>query len=283
MDEPKKRKPFNGKGLTSFVVFLSFVVMTVTGIVLYVTPMGRIAHWTHWTVLGLDKEEWAAAHITSSLLFMVASIIHLYYNWTIFWCYFKMRFEKGFNLKREFAAAVVLCAVFTAGGIWEFWPIGYVVSWNEDIKDYWERVSTHPPVPHAEEWTIIELAERTDTSIDVIIARFEAEGYDVESANETLLSIASRHGVSPNALFALLDATRGGGGRGGGRAERYRSGAGLGRKTLAEYCQECGVSVDDVLEKLEDAGVDAEANHRIKAIADSAGITPGELAALIER
>lgn len=276
---PKKRKPFNGKGLTSFVVFLSFVVMTVTGVVLYVTPMGRIAHWTHWTVLGLDKEEWAAVHITSSLLFMVAAIIHLYYNWTIFWCYFKMRFEKGFNLKREFAVAVVLCAVFTAGGIWEFWPIGYVVTWNEDIKDYWERVSAHPPVPHAEDWTIIELAERTDTSIDVIIARFEAEGYVVKSANETLAEISSENGVSPNALFALLDATRGGGGQGDG----YRSGAGLGRRTLAEYCRERDVSVEDVLKKLMDAGIPAKADQKMKTIADSAGITPGELAAIIER
>ncbi|MEA3365078.1 MAG: DUF4405 domain-containing protein, partial [Candidatus Hydrogenedentes bacterium] len=201
--KPQRRKPFNGRGFISFVLLLSFIVMTVSGVVLYVAPKGRVANWTGWAVWGLDKEEWAALHTVISLLFVVVTPLHIYYNWAVFWNYFKRRFEKGFNLKREFAISVVVCAVFVVGSIWQIPPFHYLTRWNDSIKDYWERVSAHPPVPHAEEWTITELADRTGIAVDVIIARFETEGYHVESPNQTLEDIGYENGVSPKALFAL--------------------------------------------------------------------------------
>ncbi|MCK4782139.1 MAG: DUF4405 domain-containing protein, partial [Desulfobacteraceae bacterium] len=58
----KNRKRFNWRGWTTFVVTISFVVDTISGIILYVAPPGRIANWTNWTIWGLNKEEWAAIH-----------------------------------------------------------------------------------------------------------------------------------------------------------------------------------------------------------------------------
>ena len=55
------RKPFSWKPFTSFFILLSFVVLLLSGVVLYVAPPGRIANWTQWQ-FGLDKEQWQALH-----------------------------------------------------------------------------------------------------------------------------------------------------------------------------------------------------------------------------
>ena len=45
------------RSLIAFLVTWAFAVLTVTGIVLYIVPQGRIAYWTHWSLAGLDKEQ----------------------------------------------------------------------------------------------------------------------------------------------------------------------------------------------------------------------------------
>ncbi len=56
----------NKQSTRSFVAFLvtwSFVVLTVTGLVLYIVPQGRVAYWIHRSMLGLGKESWGDVHI----------------------------------------------------------------------------------------------------------------------------------------------------------------------------------------------------------------------------
>lgn len=275
--ESQNRKPFHFKGMTTFIVSLSFILLTLSGIVLYASPRGRVANWTGWSVLGLEKEEWSVVHMAMALLFVIAGLVHLYYNWTVFWSYFKMRFEKGFNLKREFVAAWLVFAVFLGGTMWDVPPFAYLSAWNDQLKDHWEEVSTEPPVAHAEEWTVVDAADALGMSADAVIARFRAKGYVASGPEQTLQSIASENGVSPNALFALLQTAA------GREGEATGTGSGLGRKTLAEFCSERGVDLEDALETLEEAGIPAGAEQRFRTIADAAGLTPGELVAIIER
>jgi hypothetical protein len=186
-----------------------------------------------------------------------------------------MRFEKGFNLKREFAIAALVCAVFVGGTIWSLPPFTYISSWNDSLKDYWEATSAEPPVPHAEEWTLAELAERTGTSVAVITARFEAQGYAVTEPSQALKDIAAENGVSPNVLFALVSESKG-----AGENSKMR-GSGLGRKTLAEYCEDQNIPLQDAVTRLRDAGIVADSGQRMKAIAEAAELSPGEIASII--
>lgn len=52
----------SARSLTAFLVTWSFVVLTVNGIVLYVVPQGRIAYWVHWSLVGMEKEQWGWVH-----------------------------------------------------------------------------------------------------------------------------------------------------------------------------------------------------------------------------
>ena len=79
-----RKKKFSWRGWTTFVVTISFIVDIISGVVLYIAPPGRIAHWTNWTVWGFDKEEWGAIHTIFGYVLLIIVGIHLYYNWKIF-------------------------------------------------------------------------------------------------------------------------------------------------------------------------------------------------------
>ena len=51
------------RSLIAFLVTWAFLVLMVSGIVLYLVPQGRVAYWVHWSLAGLDKEQWAAVHM----------------------------------------------------------------------------------------------------------------------------------------------------------------------------------------------------------------------------
>ena len=46
------------RAVIAFLVTWSFAVLTVTGLMLYVIPQGRVAYWIQWSLLGLGKEGW---------------------------------------------------------------------------------------------------------------------------------------------------------------------------------------------------------------------------------
>lgn len=71
----------NMRKITSMTLLASLVVVVVNSVVLYIVPEGRIAHWANWTFLGLTKEEWGAQHLTVGTLFLIAGLLHIYYNW----------------------------------------------------------------------------------------------------------------------------------------------------------------------------------------------------------
>ena len=66
--------------ITSLVAALAFVVMVLTSFVLYIVPQGRIAYWAGWKFLGLSKTQWGDIHINTGILFLLALVLHTYYN-----------------------------------------------------------------------------------------------------------------------------------------------------------------------------------------------------------
>jgi uncharacterized membrane protein YgcG len=278
------KKKFNWRGTMSLLAAASFVVMTVTGIVLYAAPQGRVARWEDWRVAGLDKEQWGAVHTTSSLLFMVAACVHLYFNWRVFLHY--IRVARQFNLKREMIATLLITAVVVAGTVWEVPPFSNIMAANTRIKAYWEARSARAPYPHAEASTLVEFAQQTRTDLEQLKTRLTEMGVDVDEATTTIGSAAEELGLSPGELFERLGMS-GGGGRGGGGGGRggggrgTGGGGGFGRQTLAEVCRASGVDAQQAIAMLKAEGVQAGADETLRDIADRAGVRPPDIAEMI--
>jgi len=79
------------RSLIAFIVTWAFGILMITGLVLYVIPQGRVAFWTHWSLLGLSKEQWGDVHMMFGGVFIIAAIVHLYYNWKPFKKFFAER------------------------------------------------------------------------------------------------------------------------------------------------------------------------------------------------
>ena len=228
-EQTKKRLPFHIRGFTSIVLFLAFFIAAVAGIMLYFTPRGRVANWTGWTLFGLEKDQWSAIHMVASLVLLISAIIHLYYNWTVFWSYVKKRFELGLNLKREMALAFVLMAVCVAGAVYDWPPFSYLVDSQLAIRDYWEQESAPSPFPHADELTLERLARQRGLTMEVVLERLSAAGITGAGREVTLGELAERHEKTPDELFAIVDPDFRARGRGGMGEGRMGIGRGRGR------------------------------------------------------
>ena len=298
-----KNKQFNWRSFISVLTALSFIGMAFTGIILFVVPPGRIANWTGWTLLGLTKHEWIGLHDWFSIIFVVASVIHLYLNWKPFVSYFKSKATKAFALRGEWAAALVVCAVVFAGTLGDIRPFSSLLVWNESIKHSWEDPRQRAPIPHAELMSLTDLARRVpDVDLETMLGNLKAEGIEVESADIVLGELAEAYNMTPARLYdiALGQAGPGRGGRGhGGRgpggggqyAEREKDigchvgggpGRGFGKMTLKQYCEEMGLDVNTAVRKLQDAGIKAGPDMTIRSIADSAGRHPSEIRFILE-
>ncbi len=283
MDETKssrtEKKTFHWRGTMSLLAAVSFVVMTVTGVVLYLSPQGRVAHWADWRVAGLDKEQWGAVHTTSSLLFVIGAAVHLYFNWRVFLHY--IRVARHFNLKKEMVATLLVTAVVVAGTVWEVPPFSTIIAGGERMKAYWEARSYQAPYPHAEAATLEEFCEQTGTDLERFKTRLAAMGVDVNEPGTTVGSAARQIGLSPGELFEQLRIS-GTGGTGAGRGAGGGGGTGFGRQTLEQVCRAAGVDVQQAIAMLEAEGVQAEADETLRDIADRAGVRPPEIVDLIE-
>jgi hypothetical protein len=72
------KNKFSWKAFISFGLTYSFIIIIVSGVMLYMSPPGRYAHWVNWKILGFTKEGWQAIHTVFSYTFVILSIFHLF-------------------------------------------------------------------------------------------------------------------------------------------------------------------------------------------------------------
>ncbi|MBN1292583.1 MAG: DUF4405 domain-containing protein [Candidatus Latescibacteria bacterium] len=223
---------FNTRGLISITLMLSFLALSVSGIVLYIMPHGRVAYWINWEMLGLSKDNWDAVHTVTGIVFMVAAFMHFCFNWKIFLNYLRSKITKGLTVTKELIASLVIIVVIIGGTIADIAPFGYVMDAGESIKESWSSDSERAPFAHAELLTVKALQENLGLSSDSLRSNLEKYGIKIESTDETLKSIAERHDMTPQELFRIIQPSRGEGegqGKGLGLGEGKGLGKGLGR------------------------------------------------------
>ncbi|UCG66259.1 MAG: DUF4405 domain-containing protein [Deltaproteobacteria bacterium] len=273
-----KKKGFNWRGWTTFVVIIAFIVDTISGIILYIAPHGRVANWTNWNIWGLNKEEWAAIHTIFGYILLIIVGVHLYYNWKVFMNFIWRKIRKALNLRWEMMAAVLLCLFVFLGTLWNFPPFSTTMNVGETLKDCWEESkAVAAPVRQAQELSLQEFAARIQAPVDQILSALKSKGFAVKNAQQTLEEIAKEYRTSPDKLYEAMTSE-------GVKpsAPQAIEGTGLGRKTLDTICSEKDLSIDEVLSRLKEKGIEAKASDRIRDIAGRYEKTPMEIFANIE-
>lgn len=269
--------------VVSLTAFFSFIVMVVTGIVLYAVPQGRVAFWAEWRFLGGTKETWGAVHILIGLLFLLTGILHIVLNWKPMVSYMKDRARQVKVFTPSFSVALFVTLLFTAGAAADLPPFSWVMDWNARIKDVQSRRFGEPPYGHAELSSLRVFADRVHLDLPMALELLSKQGLRVEGPDQTLSAIAKENGLTPQQVYVIMrPAERADAARAPGTLPEEAA-PGLGRKTLHELCAEYGLDADRVTSGLKARGVSADPERTVKENAEAAGMGPHDYYALIRQ
>lgn len=135
------KKVFKWRGMTTFLLILVIVVDTFSGIILYTTPSGKGAHWTGWSLWGLDKWQWRDIHIIFSLLLLLIIVAHLYFNWRVVFHFFWSRIQHTLNLKWELLVAAGIILFVLGGTLFNLQPFKVITQYRDQLKLDWRSDS----------------------------------------------------------------------------------------------------------------------------------------------
>ena len=157
-DERKSR--FSWRALASVLIGVAFLVMVVSGTILFVSPPGRVANWTDWRHDWLLEARVGQPAHCVWCGFLLAALIHLVLNIRPLISYFRNRTTRHLGLRREWIAALVLSVLVFLGTRYDVPPVSTLLSFGESVKRSWEEPTVAAPIPHAELLTLKELAEK---------------------------------------------------------------------------------------------------------------------------
>ncbi len=130
----RKKSRFYTRGFAVFVLVFTALVLTLSGIVLYIAPPGRYTNWTDWQVFSITKSGWEAIHINFSLLFVILVSLHIYFNWRVLRGYLRRGIAWTVRYRLELATATALIALVWAGSVLEWPVVGDSATFGETIK-----------------------------------------------------------------------------------------------------------------------------------------------------
>ena len=271
------KKSFNWRVFISFGLFIALLMMLVSGVVLYISPPGRVANWTDWRMIGLTKRGWQNQHIIFGFSFLILTIFHLFFiNWKAFLSYLKSKSNEGLKNPGELFTIIVLSALFGAGTYFGMQPFSAVIKFGDAISGSWERQEKQAPVPHAELMTLTQLAEQPGLGGDpaALKAKLEKAGLKVTSQEQTLAEIAALNGKTAEQVYAFIAPAT---------TEGHKiQGQGFGKKTLLEIADEGGVSATSLQLALKQKGIEAKIDTPLKSIAENNKIEMSELRKILE-
>jgi hypothetical protein len=282
-----KRNGLHGRGLTSLVVVSSFLIMTVTGIILYFAPHGRVAYWIIWKFIGLTKTDWGNIHIISSIVFAIAGAFHIYFNWKAIMNYFSGKIAATLKYRKELAVTTVLSVFIIVGSIYLLPPFNYVIDFSEYLKSVWVKSREYePPFGHAEEVSLKIFSKKMDINISKAEKELKAKGIIVNSVDEKLKDIAVNNNITPMDLYVLI--------------KKYEkkiaaenviftpelvdvkfAGTGIGQKALSWLIEDTGVNPDLAKQRLLKNNVQASDDETLKQIASRYEVEPIEVLKII--
>lgn len=109
-------KSIRTQGVISLLLAFGFLILLVSGLVLYVAPQCRVADEIMWRMLGLSKTRWQSVHLTFAFVSLILACIHLFvFNWKVLLSYARRGARTVLFLRPELFCSLVIAGVLLAG------------------------------------------------------------------------------------------------------------------------------------------------------------------------
>lgn len=261
--------------IISMTMFVSFLVVILNSIVLYIVPEGRVAYWADWTFWGLTKSQWGQQHTTVGFLFLAAGLIHTYFNWRRIVSYLQNKMRTTTFCTKPFAAAFAVTLFFVIGTYYQVPPMSSIVNLSEHFKHSAAEQYGEPPYGHAESSSLKMFAKKEQIDLNKAIKLLDKQGIKVESPKQTLKELAVAHSLSPQDIYLIIKpASTAAVNNSGKQVFPDSPKSGWGKKTLTEVCELYGLEINKIVKKLDKKGVSASPEQQIKEIAEANDLEP---------
>ncbi|NHQ60394.1 DUF4405 domain-containing protein [Chlorobium sp. BLA1] len=128
---------FSWRKFTSFGLFLSFLMILLSGVILYIFPGSRGGMWE---MGGLSKQAWQQQHTIFGFAFSLFSLCHLFLiNWKAFFSYLKTKTASGFRRPTEMVMIVLLSLFTGVGTLTGIQPFSGIIDLGNGISKSWDR------------------------------------------------------------------------------------------------------------------------------------------------
>jgi hypothetical protein len=270
--------------ITSLTAGLSFVLMVLTSVVLYIVPQGRVAYWADWRLWGLSKTDWGNIHINLGFVFLIALFLHIYYNWKAITSYLKGKARQVKLFTPDFNVALAVTLFAALGTYFMIPPFSWVTTLGEDIKDRAAVRYGEPPYGHAELSSLETFTQKLNMDLAKSMELLEKAGYVAENSQVTLESLAKRYGVPPQQIYLAIQAAANEPADGSAEAGKLPDAPppGTGSLVLADFCARYNLNLKQVMRGLGAQGIDASEQMPLKQIAAGKGIAPADLYQIIK-
>lgn len=259
----------NIRKITSMTLLFSTIVLLINSIILYIVPEGRVAYWADWHLLGLTKTEWADQHTTVGVLFIIAGLLHIYYNWSPIKAYMKNKARELKIFTATFNVALVLTLLVVVGTYFQIPPMSTIITISQTIKTHGSEKYGEPPYGHAELSSLKLFAKKEQLDEEQALELLKSAGLSVEDSKESLKDIATRNSVTPQQVYDIIKSAK--------IEEENNENAfnvtfpdmprpGFGNKKLEEVCAEYNLDKESIVAGLEGIGIHSETTMTIKAI-----------------
>lgn len=255
------------KKITSLTMLWSILIMTYTGIMLFIAPPGRVANWANWKLLGLGKEDYAQIHSTFMVLFVLMTFFHLYYNWKPMTSYMKNRAKEMIVFTKDMLIATILSLVFIVGTLLGTVPFSSFLEFGEGIKNSWEKEYGTAPYSHAELSSLKMFCKKLGFDLEKSKGILKSLNIKFEET-QSLSQIAEENELSPQFIYNLF------------KKSFEKEGkisvelTGLGKKTVEEVAQTLGLTNNKFILKLKALGIEAKKDEKFRMAAEKADLSP---------
>lgn len=275
------KKTMNNKGMTSFFMTLGFILLVVTGLMLYIVPAGRVANWVNWTLLGLTKTQWGNIHILAGFMLMIAGFFHIYFNWKPLKHYFYSKVQQGINLKKEMAISAVISIVLVVAAIGDYPPFSYVFDFGDFAKEAWVIEEKYEaPLGHAELLAFDSFISKLKIDKDKALNELETNGIKVAAGKDSLEKIAKANNIAPVDIYMAIrkfepakeevnvdELTP-------AKVEDLLAGKGIGRRNISWLLTEFKLEPEKASRRLKKNNIRATNNESFHDIADRYNASP---------
>ncbi|MDQ7831927.1 MAG: DUF4405 domain-containing protein [Desulfovibrionaceae bacterium] len=277
--------------IVTLTLVLTFFCIFLTSVFLYLSPYARVAAWADWTIFGLNRDRLIDVHVTMGFFLLLLGALHLILDWRSILESLRGQDGEIEGLNRPLLAAMALTLFVFVGTLLGLPPMSQILAASTAIKDSLSETYGEPPYGHAELTPLDEFCRRFGIDLERAKAALAQKNIRLTATEQTLKDIAKDNGLAPGGVYEALkhawEASRtvtvpSTSAPAQIQPSRLQTSVvlpsdpppGLGKRRLSDICEEYGLDLSRMTDKLKAGGIDAPPALTLKEIADKNGLLP---------